>query len=323
MVQFRILGPVRAFPGDGGDDLLEPLQPLQKLFLAVLVAAAGQPVTIERLIDQIWGSYLTPRSRLQTCAYRVRTVLRDTYGEADPVPSQDGAYRLAATPEQLDVCAFRSLAAQAQAAARRGDDAAAAQLARQALTQWAPHGWLLHGPEPLAGLPGTWADGYRRTLRREYHDTLLGQFQADLRRGLHERMLPRLAMLADSDDEGRADEQLAGLLMRAAYRSGRQAEALHAYRRLQDALKRQGLEPGKEVRMLEERIHRQDPALELGAGEGQRDQESTGAREDPEGTDSTEDPAGGAVINNFSQNNLGYHLNVSQGGTQNITYGGK
>jgi hypothetical protein len=75
--------------------------------------------------------------------------------------------------------------------------------------------------------------------------------------------------------------------------------------------------------MLEERIHRQDPALELGAGEGQRDQESTGAREDPEGTDSTEDPAGGAVINNFSQNNLGYHLNVSQGGTQNITYGGK
>ena len=59
-------------------------------------------------------------------------------------------------------------------------------------------------------------------------------------------------------------ERLRCQLMLALYRSGRQAEALGAYRQAQrelsDAL---GLEPGEELKALEQAILRQDPALDL------------------------------------------------------------
>ena len=49
--------------------------------------------------------------------------------------------------------------------------------------------------------------------------------------------------------------------MLALYRSGRQADALAAYREARDALDELGLEPSAELRALERRILEQDPSL--------------------------------------------------------------
>ncbi len=50
--------------------------------------------------------------------------------------------------------------------------------------------------------------------------------------------------------------------MLALYRSGRQADALAAYRDARAALDELGLEPSTELRTLEQQILRQDPALD-------------------------------------------------------------
>src|SRR5262249_11750044 len=57
-------------------------------------------------------------------------------------------------------------------------------------------------------------------------------------------------------------ERLAGQLMLALYRCGRQADALEVYRRTRDALDQElGLEPGPALRELEQQILVHDPAL--------------------------------------------------------------
>ncbi len=62
-------------------------------------------------------------------------------------------------------------------------------------------------------------------------------------------------------------EQLCRLLMLALYRSGRQAEALDAYRRARDVLSGElGLEPSAALRNLERAILRQDPSLDPSPG---------------------------------------------------------
>ena len=61
-------------------------------------------------------------------------------------------------------------------------------------------------------------------------------------------------------------ERLHALRMLALYRSGRQADALDAYRQARAALVEAiGVEPGPELRRLHDAILRQDPALDLPA----------------------------------------------------------
>ena len=64
-------------------------------------------------------------------------------------------------------------------------------------------------------------------------------------------------------------ERLHGQLMLALYRCGRQAEALEAYRRARATLVEEiGVEPGAELRALQEAILAQDPALDAPRARG-------------------------------------------------------
>ena len=87
------------------------------------------------------------------------------------------------------------------------------------------------------------------------------RIEAELALGRHAALVPELELLVSREP---TRERLAGQLMLALYRSGRQADALAAYRTVRRSLIEElGLEPGPELRRLETAVLAQDPALDL------------------------------------------------------------
>jgi hypothetical protein len=82
-----------------------------------------------------------------------------------------------------------------------------------------------------------------------------------LAHGYHAAILPELAAQAAVDP---FDERLAGQLMLAQYRSGRQAEAMEHYQQLRQRLSDDhGGQPSPPLRRLNQQIKTADPALTL------------------------------------------------------------
>ena len=95
----------------------------------------------------------------------------------------------------------------------------------------------------------------RRTAARE--DLL----DAELELGRHAQLVGELEALVA---EHPLRERLRGQLMLALYRSGRQAEALEAYREARETLVEElGIEPSPELQQLEQAILRHDQELDL------------------------------------------------------------
>ncbi len=87
------------------------------------------------------------------------------------------------------------------------------------------------------------------------------RLQAQLELGRDASVVPELERLIDRHP---LREGLHALLMTALYRSGRQSDALTAYRRLRTLLQDElGIDPGPPVQQLHRRILEQDPALLL------------------------------------------------------------
>jgi DNA-binding SARP family transcriptional activator len=337
IVRINLLSEVAAY-GDGGNtNLLGGLQPMYRLFVAALALTAGRPAGMDRLEEQLWSGFppAEPRARLHSCASKVRLVLKNAGIDGDLLVAQAGGYCLRVDGPSVDVHRFRAKAAEARtyaAEARGGDDGVVA-LAREALSEWGPGPTQLYGPEPLAGLPGEWAANYRLTLRREHRDVLVELLAAELRRGGAKRALAEFASLADADEAAWEDEQLAGLLMHAYYLCGRKYEALKVYQRTIESLRQNGVEAGRELRMLEKKIRNQDPSLDYpGAGTAPRDLVPADEGYDDDGSAPSSgaqgraDPGSGPANNvnrapSYSQQNIGRTVVANQG-TQHVNLGG-
>ena len=338
-MRVTLLGEVTAH-ADGRDaDLLTALQPMNRLFFAILALSAGQSLGMERLAEQLWGGFppADDRGRLHGYAYRVRAAAKNAgIGGQVQLVAQAGGYRLGIDKHSVDVHRFHEKTSEARAHLGR-DDALVVSLARDALREWGQETTQLNGPEPLAGLPGQWASDYRLTLRRERRDLLIELIAAELRRGGAARVLAEFAGLAD-DEAGREDERFTGQLMHAYYLCGRQAEALRAYERTAESLKRKGIETGRELRLLEKRIRNQDPDLDYPreiliephdlVRSGDEDGEKHGGHtpESPVTTDDREDadPRSAKAASSgpvYSQRNVGRTVIANQG-TQHINLGG-
>ncbi|OIJ92807.1 AfsR/SARP family transcriptional regulator [Streptomyces colonosanans] len=245
-LRFGVLGPVRAWHGD---ELLATGSPQQRALLAALLLREGRTATASELIDALWGDDPPPRAlaAVRTYASRLRKVL-----SPGALVSESGGYALrVGDPHSLDLVAAQVLAAEAEKAKGSADLCRARQLLNEALALW--------DGEPLAGVPGPYADTQRTRLEEWRLQLLESRLDMDLEQGCHAEAVSELTALTAAHP---LRERLRELLMLALYRSGRQAEALAVYadtrRLLADEL---GVDPRPGLKDLQQRILQADPGL--------------------------------------------------------------
>jgi DNA-binding SARP family transcriptional activator len=251
-MEFGILGPVAVWadgrPVDAG-------HARQRAVLAVLLLDLGRAVPLEVLIDRVWGDD-PPRSvRNVVYGYVARLkVLIATGQDADgpkanvSLSRHPGGYLLKAAPEQVDLVRFRRLVAEAAAA---GDDERAGAALGEAVGLW-------RGPA-LGALDSPWLNAIRATLELERAGAVADLTDIRLRRGEHAALAGELAAQAA---ESPADERVAGQLMLALYRCGRQAEALRWFEQTRQYLAGElGADPSPPLAALHQQILRADPSL--------------------------------------------------------------
>ncbi|HXG75872.1 MAG TPA: BTAD domain-containing putative transcriptional regulator [Gaiellaceae bacterium] len=247
-MHIRVLGPLEVLRDGVGTPLGGRKQ---QVVLALLVADLPKAVSVDALVDGVWGDEPTPgaRSTLQTYVSNLRHELGDV------IVRDGGGYRLDVDRAAVD--AFRFEDAVAAATAPGADPAAAAQSLRAALALWRGH--------PYAGLAGTFRlDVEAARLEELRLAALEARIDAELALGRHAQLAAELDVLSA---EHPMRERFRAQHMLALYRSGRQAEALRAFQRTRSYLDEElGLEPSPELRTLESRILNQDSSLLLDAG---------------------------------------------------------
>ena len=239
-MDFRILGPVEALTEGrplplGGER--------QRALLAYLLLHANEVVSGERLLDELWVRAPVGRlGALQTQVSRLRRIV------GDRIVTSGSGYAIRVEPGELDLERFRSLLAQAGAAS---DPAERSRLLREADALWRGIA--------LDGLDAPFADAETAALEELRLAALEDRLEADLELGHNGELVSELSGLVARH---RLRERLRGHLILALYRSGRQAEALEAYRQARRMLDEElGLEPSPVLRELELAILRHDPAL--------------------------------------------------------------
>ncbi|HET6833875.1 MAG TPA: BTAD domain-containing putative transcriptional regulator [Acidimicrobiales bacterium] len=252
---FRVLGPLEVLDGNrqvviGG--------PKERLVLALLLARVNSPVSVDALMDAVWGDR-PPRTAERTVhAYvaRVRRTLepRRPRGEPSTVLETVGrGYQLRLDATQLDATRFGDLAKRGSDQLVTGDDAASSTL-RQALGLWRGEAFGEFREVEACVAEGRRLEELRLGLVEDRVD-------ADLAAGQSTELVGEIeALLRDEPFR----ERLWGQLMLALYRSGRQRDALEAYQRARRLLADElGIEPGPDLRRLEAALLAQDPSLDV------------------------------------------------------------
>ena len=219
----------------------------RQALVACLALRSGRVVSTDTLVEALWGSDLpaAPRNAVQHHVARLRPALgEDTIRLAADGYALEGAV--------VDAMEFEELLAAARGALRAGDARGAADTIADALALW-------RGPA-LLGLPqSSWATAEAGRLDSLRLDALEERFEAALALGEHADVVPTIRAALE---ESPFRERLWGQLMLALYRSGRQADALEVFQEARQMLLEElALEPGPELRRLQEAILAHDPAI--------------------------------------------------------------
>jgi WD40 repeat protein/DNA-binding SARP family transcriptional activator len=253
-MRFLVLGPLEVVGEDG--DLVPIAGSKERTILAYLVARAGLVVSVDDLIDELWGEQ-PPRTAEKTLGSYISRLRRAIEPERagsqrELIVTRGDGYQLQVTDGDVDAIRFEDLAKDGRRLIAAGDMNGAASILDEAL--------------------GVWRGDAYQGLRY----TGFGASEADrldeLRRSaVEDRVDARLVFAADGTlvaeleglvREAPLRERRWGQLMVALYRVGRQAEALDAYRRAREVLVNElGIEPGPDLQRIHASVLQQDPAL--------------------------------------------------------------
>ncbi|MGV9268972.1 BTAD domain-containing putative transcriptional regulator [Kitasatospora sp. NPDC003701] len=240
----------------------------RRRLLAALALDVGRPLSHQSLAYRLWDEEPPPSAVASIYSHisHIRSTLRlavEAEGLRNPheipsVDSQSHTYTLRTDPQQIDWHRYLDLSRQARLLADNGEDHQARTVLSRAEELWRG--------EPLAGVPGTWAQSTRTTMADQRLATTLLRVEVELRLGRFTDLIPELTVL----HEGRpTDERLAAHLMAALHGAGRQAEALAVYPAVVRLLRAElGTAPGAELARLHERILNGAPSADLLAGPG-------------------------------------------------------
>jgi DNA-binding SARP family transcriptional activator len=233
-VRIGILGPLEVRVGFG-----EPVALVGPRLRALVIRLALDPdrvVLASQLIDAVWGTAPPAQAAnaLQSLVSRLRRLVPGM------VSSHPAGYRLALEPEAVDADRFETLAAAGREELRR-DPRQAATTLREALALW-------RGPALADVATADFAAPAIARLEALHLGALEDRVEADLGSGAGEALVAELDELVTAHPH---QERLAGQLMRALARTGRQADALAAYDRLRSRLADDlGIDPSKELQTL-------------------------------------------------------------------------
>jgi DNA-binding SARP family transcriptional activator len=246
-MEFRVLGSLEVRQ----DDQPVPITGAkERALLAFLLLHANEPVTTDRLVEELWGEAppATARKSVQVRVAGLRRAIRDNV-----LLTRGDAYLIRLEPNQLDLHRFEQELSDGSDALGAGDPTTAIATLDEALALW-------RGP-PLADFVyESFAQPAIARLEELRAHALELRIEAQLELGRHARVIPELENLIAAHP---FRERLRGQLMLALYRDGRQAEALDVYRRTREEFVAElGIEPGPTLQKLEQAILRQDPSLD-------------------------------------------------------------
>ncbi len=252
---FRMLGPLEVVCDGRVVDLGGSKQ---RATLGFLLLQPNQVVPISRLLTALWSvgeAPATARKILQNAVWGLRRKLASEAAETGAaLRTQSPGYTLEVDPEQIDLHRFRRMVEEGRALLAAGRLDEAARRLREALRLW--RGTVL---SDLVEVGVNWPE--LTALQNTRLDVLEDYFEAELECGRHYAVLSEIETVVESEP---LRERSCGQLMRAMYRCGRQADALGVFSRLRIALVEElGLEPGRELQLLQQAILTHDPALEL------------------------------------------------------------
>lgn len=241
----RVLGPIEAGSSAPGLRL--------RRLLAVLVARSGDVVSVDALVEAVWGGEQpeAPDAALHNLVSRLRTMLRDIGDLAPEVLTRPPGYLLSSAEGVIDAERFERLVHAARESLPHHPDRAEAALG-QALNLWRGPAYADLADEDLVRPEAMRLDELRSLATEERAEALL----------LLDRPGDAVPMLRSLIGEEPLREQAQGLLMRALYLSGRQADALDVFTDYRVVLADElGIDPSPNLRALHEGILRQETRL--------------------------------------------------------------
>jgi DNA-binding SARP family transcriptional activator len=246
VIRFSLLGPVVATR----DGLAVPLGgPKQRGVLAMLLLNANRVVSIGQIVDGIWADHAPERAFnvVQVYVSALRRALEPPGAEPERqlLVTRGQGYQLRADEQSLDVLEFLELASKGRRLMETFHYAEAGKVLRQALSLW-------NGPALTDVADRPFAEAERAALEESRLAALEARIVADLALGRYADLVAELRVLVA---EQPLRERFHGLLMEALYRTGRQGDALAAFRHARAVLADElGVDPSPELRDLERRI---------------------------------------------------------------------
>ncbi|MFG1780792.1 BTAD domain-containing putative transcriptional regulator [Micromonospora sp. NPDC049048] len=230
----------------------------QRAILAYLLLNANKVVATSQLLNAMWNGNPPPTARkmVQNAVSGIRRMLTTTTDTDTTTPAlhtHPPGYQLRIDTETIDLYRFRRLVREGRHATTTNNPHHAAHLLTEALTLWRGRA--------LADLVETgtnWSE--LAAIEDERLSALEDRLDAQLACGKHREITPELEILTTTEP---MRERLCHQFMLALYRSGRQVDALRVYRRTREALiDNLGLEPGRELQQLQQRILEHDAKIQ-------------------------------------------------------------